>query len=157
MRWRLILSVRCILSASNCVNKIKIPSAQTSGACRNEYLLFFFTTQEVCSLLFVAGRNTVCTAHWNIFFQGVRWYSISCIFSFDIFIFILFNSFYFYLFFQYIFSAYFTIIYAFSYFTISKFQSIHYNNFHFVISNSHYKSNIVSSAVLVDSSPLETV
>ena len=38
-----------------------------------------------------------------------------------------------------------------------KFQSIHYSNLHFIISNSHYKSNFVSSAVSVDSSPLETV
>ena len=55
------------------------------------------------------------------------------------------------------FVVYFIFIYAFSYFTISKFQSIHYNNLHFIISNSHYKSNFVSSAVSVDSSPLETV
>ena len=59
----------------------------------------------------------------------------------DIFIFILFNSFYFYVFFQYIyifffyffFFCVFLFIYAFSYFTISKFQSVHYSNLHFII------------------------
>ena len=96
-------------------------------------------------------------------------------FSFYIFIFILFNSFYFYLFFQYTyiyffiyylfiyiyiyiyiyFFAYFMFIYAFSYFTISKFQSIHNSNLHFIISHSHliYKNNFVSSAVSVDLVP----
>ena len=84
---------------------------------------------------------------------------ISCIyiyfvyFSFDIFIFILFNSFYFiffYLFYIYIYiyiylyiyiSVYFIFIYAFSYCTISKFQSVHYSNLHFIISNSHNLSH----------------
>ena len=32
MRWSLILSVRCILSAPKYINKIKIPSAQKPGA-----------------------------------------------------------------------------------------------------------------------------
>ena len=33
--------VRCILSASKYMNKIKIPTVQKPGACGNEYLLFF--------------------------------------------------------------------------------------------------------------------
>ena len=57
---------------------------------------------------------------------------------------------------------YLIFICAFSYFTISKFQSIHYSNLHFIISNSHYNFFfffffLVSSAVSVDSSLLETV
>ena len=112
--------------------------------------------------LFVAGWNTVRTAHSNIFFRGwddnlFRVFFLLIflsLFYLTVFIFIyFFNIDIFFIFF----SAYFIFIYAFSYFTISKFQSIHYSNLHFTISNSHYKSNFVSSAVSVDSSPLETV
>ena len=52
------------------------------------------------------------------------------------------------------------ILYLFMHSLISqfpKFQSVHYSNLHFIISNSHYKFFLVSSAVSVDSSPLETV
>ena len=40
-RWRLILSVRCILSAPKHINKIKISLAQQPGAYGNESLRFF--------------------------------------------------------------------------------------------------------------------
>ena len=41
MPRRLILSVRCKLSASKYMNKINIPSLQKPGACGNESLHFF--------------------------------------------------------------------------------------------------------------------
>ena len=75
-------------------------------------------------------------------------------FSLDIFIFILFSFFNIYILF---FCVFYIHLYAFSYFTISKFESINDSDLHFIISNSHYKSNFVSSAVSVDWSPLETV
>ena len=82
-----------------------------------------------------------------------------------IFIFILFNSFvcffflffYFYLFIYFFFFFTFVFIDTFSYFIISKFQSIHYSNLHFIISNSYYKNSFVSSTVSVVSSPSETI
>ena len=56
----------------------------------------------------------------------------------------------------YIFFFFLRILYLFMYYLISQFQSIHYSNLHFIISNSHYNF-FVSSAVSVESSPLETV